>query len=82
MTKMLNNYLLCREVKEEKTGNVSGFETPDNEKRFKGLDVTESSEADIPKGSRVTVSINAGEIHVIKDIVYTVIRRGDVVWID
>jgi len=82
MIKMLNNNLLCREVKEDVVGSVSGFETTSNEKRFKKLEVVHSNEVDVITGCMISVPVNSGEPHIIEDVAYTVVRRGDVVWFE
>tara|TARA_R110000851_G_scaffold291462_2_gene445818 strand:+ start:13152 stop:13400 length:249 start_codon:yes stop_codon:yes gene_type:complete len=82
MIKMLNQYLLCVEIKSDVVKTGSGFETQGKEERFKELQVTHSAESDITEGCKITVPSNSGAIKVIGDVDYTVVKRGDVIWFE
>jgi co-chaperonin GroES (HSP10) len=75
--RMLNNNLLCKDLTQDKE-TISGFSLG-NEERFKRLEVVESSEEDIPKGSLVKVPKNSGEETEEEDGVYIVIKRGEII---
>ena len=74
---MLNNYLLCEDKKESSKQTDSGFEVKDDLLKFVTLKVISSNEEDVPVGSEVKVSRNAGE----QDERGIIIRRTDIIYI-
>jgi hypothetical protein len=76
MLNMKNNFILCDDKKDDVNESSSGFVTS-NATRFKTVKVIQSSEEDVPVGSEVRISVNAGE----EDEIGLVIRRTDIIYV-
>ena len=76
MLNMKNNYILCDDNENVVDENSSGFST-ENLARFKTVTIIHSCEEDVPVGSRVRISVNAGE----EDELGLVIRRTDIIYV-
>ena len=75
--KMINNYLLTREVVEE----VSPLIDLQITENFKELKVIYSSNPEIQKGSNVVVLSTAGKETDLGEVVYTVINYSEIIYI-
>ena len=73
--KMKNNYLLCK-VEEDMQETTGGF-TVKNLSRFREVEVIASSQEDVPVGSKIKISVNAGE----EDEEGLVIKSSDIIYI-
>lgn len=72
----LNSYLICKELDNGTSETETGFAVTER-KRFRKLQVLNSSDEEIKKGDIVKVSINAGE----PDEDFTIIKRSDIIYI-
>ena len=70
----LNDVLVCKDLSSNESVGSTGFKIKGEEK-FKTLEVLYTSQEDIEVGSKIRVSINAGEED--EDVIY--IRRGDII---
>ena len=74
--KPLNNYLVCKDVEDNKATTDSGFEVATT-KRFKDVEIVASSQDDVQVGDIAKISVSSGE----PDGENLIIRRQDIIYI-